>query len=58
VPNVLKSGSLNFLKLSGPVQACNGFALPYQQQWEMRKTEEPRNKLPEIAKCIFMIAIT
>jgi len=25
---VLKSGSLNLLKLSGPVQACNGIALP------------------------------
>ena len=28
VPTVLKSGSLNLLKPSGPVQACNGFALP------------------------------
>jgi len=26
VPIVLKSGSLNRLKLSGPVQACNGIA--------------------------------
>jgi len=25
---VLKSGSLNFLEPSGPVQACNGIALP------------------------------
>jgi hypothetical protein len=25
---VLKSGSLNLLELSGPVQACNGIALP------------------------------
>jgi hypothetical protein len=24
----LKSGSLNLLELSGPVQACNGIALP------------------------------
>jgi len=24
----LKSGSLNFLEPSGPVQACNGIALP------------------------------
>jgi len=24
----LKSGSLNLLKPSGPVQACNGIALP------------------------------
>jgi hypothetical protein len=27
VPIVLKSGSLNLLEPSGPVQACNGFAL-------------------------------
>jgi hypothetical protein len=29
VPIVLKSGSLNLLEPSGPVQACNGIALPY-----------------------------
>ena len=28
VPIVLKSGSLNLLKPSGPLQACNGIALP------------------------------
>ena len=28
VPTVFKSGSLNLLELSGPVQACNGTALP------------------------------
>jgi hypothetical protein len=28
VPIVFKSGSLNFLKPLGPVQACNGIALP------------------------------
>jgi hypothetical protein len=28
-PIVLKSGSLNLLELSGPVQACNGTALPF-----------------------------
>ena len=28
VPIVLKSGSLNLLQPSGPVQACNGIALP------------------------------
>jgi len=28
VPIVLKSGSLNFLEPLGPVQACNGIALP------------------------------
>jgi len=29
VPIVLKSGILNVLELSGPVQACNGIALPF-----------------------------
>jgi hypothetical protein len=29
VQTVLKSGSLNLLVLSGPVQDCNGIALPY-----------------------------
>jgi len=28
VLTVLKSGSLNLLEPSGPVQACNGIALP------------------------------
>ena len=28
VPTVLKCGSLNLLETSGPVQACNGIALP------------------------------
>ena len=26
---VMKSGSLNFLEPSGPIQACNGTALPF-----------------------------
>ena len=25
----MKSGNLNFLELSGPLQACNGTALPF-----------------------------
>jgi hypothetical protein len=29
VPTALKSGSLNFLELSGSVQACNGITLPF-----------------------------
>ena len=28
VPSVLKSGNLNLLEPSGPVQTCNGIALP------------------------------
>jgi len=31
VPIVLKSGSLNLLEPSGPVQACNGIALHYNK---------------------------
>ena len=30
VPIVLRSGSLKILELYGPVQACNGIALPLQ----------------------------
>jgi hypothetical protein len=29
VPIVYKSGSLNLLEPSGPVQACNGITLPF-----------------------------
>ena len=29
VPSVLKSGSINLLEPSGPVQACNGIAVPF-----------------------------
>jgi hypothetical protein len=29
MPTVLKFGSLNFLAPLGPVQACNGIALPF-----------------------------
>ena len=29
MPNVLISGSHNLLQTSGPVQACNGIALPF-----------------------------
>jgi len=35
----MKSGSLNFLEPSGPLQACNGTALPLQQLgtgWKVR----------------------
>jgi hypothetical protein len=28
----MKSGNLNFLEPSGPLQACNGTALPLQKQ--------------------------
>ena len=32
MPIVLKSGSLNLLEPSGPVQACHGNALPFTSQ--------------------------
>jgi len=32
---VTKSGSLNFLEPSGPVQACNGTALPLGEEFEL-----------------------
>ena len=32
---VMKSGNLNFLELSGPLQACNGTALPFTLMMEV-----------------------
>jgi len=32
VLTVLKSGSLSLLEPSGPVQACNGIALPFNYE--------------------------
>jgi hypothetical protein len=37
VPNVLKSGSLNLLETSGPVQVCNGIALPFYCVFKLLK---------------------
>ena len=34
---VLKSGSLSFLEPSGPVQACNGIALPFNKKEKVDK---------------------
>jgi hypothetical protein len=33
---VMKSGNLNFLEPSGPLQACNGTALPLPYRSRMR----------------------
>jgi len=33
VQNVLKSGSLNLLEPSGPVQACNGITFYWVRKW-------------------------
>jgi len=32
---VTKSGNLNFLEPSGPVQACNGTALPFYIKYDL-----------------------
>jgi hypothetical protein len=37
MPIVLKSGSLNFLETSEPVQACLGIALPFTEDIEIAK---------------------
>jgi hypothetical protein len=37
---VLKSGSLNLLEPSGPVQACNGIALPFTLRSMLQRTME------------------
>ena len=39
VPMVLKSGNLNLLKPSGPVQACNGIALPFTNRLHAPETQ-------------------
>ena len=36
MPTVLKSGNLNLLEPSGPVQACNGIALPFLKKLVQR----------------------
>jgi len=38
VPIVLKSGSLSLLEPSGPVQACNGIALPLPLPYTVKCT--------------------
>jgi len=48
MPIVLKSGSLNHLEPSGPVQACNGIALPLSYSLSKEKylvfvSKETRN---------------
>jgi len=46
---VLKSGSLNLLEMSGPVQACNGNALPLllslSGKWHQRRAESMDKRL-------------
>jgi len=48
---VMKSGNLNFLEPSGPLQACNGTALPlpvpYCFCWRLYRSQEHSKKLSE-----------
>jgi len=37
---VTKSGSLNFLEPSGPIQACNGTALPFGGESSGQRDDE------------------
>jgi len=49
----LKSGSLNLLEPSGPVQACNGIALPLPLQFTLIALQGP----PDITKAINQLAM-
>jgi len=46
VPIVLKSGSLNLLEPSGPVQACNGIALPLPLPEQIVMSEKSLRSFP------------
>ena len=46
---VTKSGNLNFLGPSGPVQACNGTALPYIKRTKVKFLGREGKFLPEHA---------
>ena len=48
---VMKSGNLNFLEPSGPLQACNGTALPF-----IYPTERT-NFVPEMLKLTLKFAL-
>ena len=53
MPIVLKSGSLNLLETSGPVQACNGIALPFTNEiarYEERSHVKVGGYLPSLTR--------
>jgi hypothetical protein len=50
VPIVLKSGSLKLLEPSGPVQACNGIALPLNQSLETLMVLFQMTRLTAVAR--------
>ena len=37
---VMKSGNLNFLETSGPLQACNGTALPFMPKYQKERVRK------------------
>ena len=47
---VLESGSLNLLEPSGPVQACNGIALPLLQIFTYKDLSRPSRGWEDIIK--------
>jgi len=54
VPTVLKSGSLNLLEPSGPVQACNGIALPLPFYCFLSKCKWAKNKFWDICCMLYL----
>jgi hypothetical protein len=56
MPIVLKSGSLNLLEPSGPVQACNGIALPLPLTTQL--CEDDLNRLTKCSLAVFIKKIT
>jgi len=70
VPTVLKSGSLNLLEPSGPVEACDGIALPLPNSLEsgnlLLEKANQKNKMEEgntdallaAAVCLVCFALT
>jgi hypothetical protein len=53
VPIVLKSERLNLLEPSGPVEACNGIALPYLNEWINKRV--PFHKVHTIGNLVVRI---
>jgi hypothetical protein len=62
VPTVLKSGSLNFPEPSGPVQACNGIALPLlifveKKIYKMQHLEVSGTPVLYIGRTVFKVQV-
>ena len=51
---VMKSGNLNFLEPSGPLQACNGTALPFLFFAVTGKPELAKGQMIRICTCTFL----